>query len=446
MKPIVAIVGRPNVGKSTLFNRLIGERKAIVLDIPGVTRDRNFGDAHWQGKPFTVVDTGGFEPASDDGMLTHMRTQALLAIEEAELVIFVLDARDGLLEADREVAEILRRAGRRVIYVVNKIDGNKQDALTADFFALGVEDIHPISAEHGRGVGRLLDAIAEMLPDPEPESEDGDEDRITRVALIGRPNAGKSTLANRLLGENRMIVDSAPGTTRDAIDSRMHFGDREYLLIDTAGLRRKKKITYGTSEGFSAMRTLRAIDRCHVAVCMLDATDEITDQDAKVVGIAAEKGRAIVIVVNKWDAVEKDTKTAKRFQEEIERQIPFASFAPVVFISGLTGQRVHKLIEAIDRVREAHLLRIGTGQLNRWLEETLARHQPPVVGNRRLKFYYATQARVAPPTIVLSCNDPEAVHFSYQRFLVNQFRETFDVPGTPIRLHFRGKIDRHDEA
>ncbi|MEZ4431273.1 MAG: ribosome biogenesis GTPase Der [bacterium] len=445
MKPIVAIVGRPNVGKSTLFNRIIGERKAIVLDTPGVTRDRNFGDAHWQGKPFTVVDTGGFEPESEDNMLAHMRAQAMLAIEEAEIVVFVLDARDGLLDADREVAGILRRAERPVVYVVNKIDGHKQEALAAEFFALGVDDVHAISAEHGRGVGRLLDTIAALLPEPDDDADGDDEERVTRVALIGRPNAGKSTLANRLLGENRMIVDATPGTTRDAIDARMRFGDREYLLIDTAGLRRKKKIEYGTSEGFSAMRTLKAIDRCHVAVCMMDATDGITDQDARVVGVAAEKGRAIVIAVNKWDAVDKDHKTAQRFQELVERQIPFASFAPVVFISGMTGQRIPKLIEAIDRVRESHLQRIGTGQLNRWLEDTLARHQPPVVGNRRLKFYYATQARVAPPTIVLSCNDPEAVHFSYQRFLVNQFRETFDVVGTPVRLHFRGKVDRHDE-
>ena len=444
MKPIVAIVGRPNVGKSTLFNRLIGERKAIVLDTPGVTRDRNFGESRWQGKPFTVIDTGGFEPTSDDDMLTHMRGQAMLAIDEADVVVMVLDARDGLLEADREVAELLRRADRRVIYAVNKVDGKQQDALAAEFYALGIDGLHPISAEHGRGVGRLLDAIAKILPAPDPDAAD-DEERITRLALIGRPNAGKSTLANRLLGEERMIVTAVPGTTRDAIDAPLVHGDREYVLIDTAGLRRKKKIPRGTSEGYSAVRTLRAIDRCHVAICLLDATDGITDQDAKIVGIAADKGRALVLAVNKWDAVSKDSKTAKRFQEEVERQIPFANYAPVVFISGLTGQRVHKLLEEVDRVRAAHLLRIGTGVLNRWLEETVARHQPPVVRNRRLKFYYATQARVAPPTIVISCNDPEAVHFSYQRFLVNQFRQAFDVQGTPIRLVFKGKTDRFEE-
>lgn len=442
MKPIVAVVGRPNVGKSTLFNRLIGEKRAIVLDTPGVTRDRNFGDARWQGRHFTVVDTGGFEPASDDDMLTNMRKQALMAIDEAEVVIFVLDGRDGLLDADREVAELLRRAGRRVVYAVNKIDGRAHEQLAADFYALGVESLHPISAEHGRGVGRLLDAVAELLPVTAADDED---EGITRFALLGRPNAGKSTLANRLIGQNRMIVSEVPGTTRDAIDIPLEIEGRPYVLIDTAGLRRKKKIERGTSEGYSAVRTLRAMDRCHVAVILFDAVDGITDQDAKVAGIAAEKGRALVFAVNKWDAIDKDNKTAKRYADELARKVPFASYAPVVFMSGLTGQRVHRLIEQIDRVRAAHVTRISTGKLNRWLEQTLARHQPPVVRNRRLRFYYATQVRNAPPTIMLSCNDPEAVHFSYQRYLVNQFRETFDLPGTPVRLIFRGKDDRFEE-
>lgn len=444
MKPIVAIVGRPNVGKSTLFNRLIGEKKAIVLDTPGVTRDRNFGDARWQGRHFTVVDTGGFEPVSDDDMLGNMRAQALLAIDEAEVVLLVLDGRDGLLDADREVAELLRRADRKVVFAVNKIDGQSQEDLAAEFYALGVDALHLISAEHGRGVGRMLDALAALLPENADALADEDDD-VTRFALIGRPNAGKSTLANRLLGENRMIVSEVPGTTRDAIDIPLEIDGRRYLLIDTAGLRRKKKIPRGTSEGYSAVRTLRAMDRCHVAVCLFDALDGITEQDARVVGVAAEKGRALVFAVNKWDAVDKDPKSAQRFEAEIQRKIPFATYAPVVFMSGLTGQRVHKLVEQIDRVREAHRQRITTGRLNRWLEETTARHQPPVVRNRRLKFYYATQARTAPPTIVISCNDPEAVHFSYQRFLVNQFRESFDLPGTPVRLVFRGKVDRFEE-
>jgi len=414
-----------------------------VLDTPGVTRDRNFGDSRWQGHAFTVVDTGGFEPAADDDMLSNMRKQAMLAIDEAEVVIFVLDGRDGLLEADREVADLLRRAGRRVVYAVNKIDGRDHEELVADFYALGVESLDMISAEYGRGVGRMLDTVVRLLPSQDEQADD-DED-VTRVAIIGRPNAGKSTLTNRLLGENRMIVSEVPGTTRDAIDVPIEINGRQYLLIDTAGLRRKRRIQRGTSEGYSAVRTLRAMDRCHVAVCMFDAVDGPTEQDARIVGVAAEKGRAIVLAVNKWDAIEKDHKTAQHFDEELYRKVPFATWAPSVYMSGLTGQRVHKLIAQVDRVRAAHRERITTGRLNRWLESVLIRHQPPVVRNRRLRFYYATQARTAPPTIVLSCNDPEAVHFSYQRYLINQFRETFDLPGTPIRLRFKGKIDRHDE-
>ncbi|MCA9542469.1 MAG: ribosome biogenesis GTPase Der, partial [Myxococcales bacterium] len=286
--------------------------------------------------------------------------------------------------------------------------------------------------------------IVARLPEDD-ENEDEDAEGITRVALVGRPNVGKSTLTNRLLGEERMIVDSTPGTTRDAIDARLRVGDREYILIDTAGLRRKKKIDRGTSEGFSVVRTLKAMDRCHVAICLIDATVGVTDQDARVVGVAAEKGRALVLAVNKWDALEKDHKTAQQFRAQLELKLPFAAFAPVLFLSGLTGQRVHKLMDLVDEVRAAHLHRVPTAELNRWLELCVQRHQPPVVHGRRLKMYYATQARVAPPTVVVSCNDPEAVHFSYERYMQNQLREAFPLTGTPIRLHFRGKPDRHEE-
>lgn len=443
MKPLVAIVGRPNVGKSTLFNRLIGERRAIVLDTPGVTRDRNYGDARWGGAEFSVVDTGGFEPASQDGVISQMRAQAMLAIEEAEVVVFVADGREGLQRADEEVVTLLRRSHPNVIYAVNKIDGTKQEALAADFYALGVPHIHTISAEHGRGVGRMLDAIVDQLPDADEDDED--EDAITRFALVGRPNVGKSTMCNRLLGEDRMIVHDVPGTTRDAIDARLTFEGRTYTLIDTAGLRRKRGIDRKSSEGYSVVRTMRAMDRCHVAVALLDATEGVTDQDARIVGLAAEKGRGLILLVNKWDAVDKDPKSAQRFEEQLRMKLPFAAWAPVLFLSGLTGQRVHRLMPLIDKVRAAHQFREGTGPLNRWLEQCTQRHHPPVVKNRRVKFYYATQARTAPPTIVVSCNDPEAVHFSYQRFLVNQFREAFPVEGTPVRLVFRGKKDRHDE-
>jgi len=442
MIPLVAIVGRPNVGKSTLFNRLIGEKKAIVLDTPGVTRDRNYGEASWGGRNFSVVDTGGFEPKAEEGIVAAMRRQALLAVEEAELVLFVVDARSGLMEADREVADILRRGQVNVLYVVNKIDAKSQDELAFEFYELGAETLYTVSAEHGRGVGRLLDAVALELP---PTDVDDDDELITRVALVGRPNVGKSTLANRLLGDDRMIVSPIPGTTRDAIDERLFVDDREYRLIDTAGLRRKRGIDRKSSEGYSVVRTIRAIGRCHVAVALIDATEGVTDQDARIIGLAVEKGRAIVLVVNKWDAVEKDHKTAQRFQESLDLKLPFVNWAPVLFMSGLTGQRVHKLMGLVDDVREAHQFRVPTGELNRWLEQCLIKHQPPVVRNRRLRFYYATQVRIAPPTIMLSCNDPEAVHFSYKRFMVNQFRAGFKLEGTPIRLKFKGKKDRHDE-
>lgn len=446
MKPIVAIVGRPNVGKSTLFNRLVGERRAIVLDTPGVTRDRNYGDAEWLGNHFTVIDTGGFDPDVSEGIPAHMREQALMAVEQADVVILLCDARDGLLPADREVAGILRRSvPDKVIYVANKIDGSKQDGLSAEFYELGAEVVHAVSAEHARGIGDLLDAVLEKLPVPPPEAEDDDAGGVTRVALVGRPNVGKSTLANRLLGEERMIVSDIPGTTRDAIDARLDVGGREYLLIDTAGLRRKRGIRRGSSEGFSVMRTLRALDRCHVAIVMLDAAEGVTDQDARIVGLANEKGRAVVLAVNKWDAIEKDAKSAQRFTEQMHLKLPFATWAPGLYMSGLTGQRVHKLMSMVDAVREAHLFRCATGPLNRWLERALERHQPPVVRGRRIRLYYATQVRNAPPTVVLSCNDPDGIHFSYQRFLQNQFRETFPVEGTPIRLVFRGKTNPYTD-
>jgi GTP-binding protein len=444
VKPIVAIVGRPNVGKSTLFNRIIGERRAIVLDTPGVTRDRNYGDVWWEGRDFTVVDTGGFEPAVEHGVVARMREQAMLAIEEAEVVVFVMDAMAGPLPADYEVVELLRRSGRQVVYAVNKVDNPKRRDEMAEFYSLGVESLFPISAEHGLGVDDLVDAVAELLPEPEPLDEEAEE-RVARVALLGRPNVGKSTLANRLLGEDRMVVDSTPGTTRDAIDSPLRVGDREYLLIDTAGLRRRRGIDRMSAEGHSVMRTLRAIERCHVAVVLLDAIDGVTDQDARIVGLTEEKGRALVLVVNKWDAVEKDEKTTQKYMDELRLKLPFATYAPVLFISGLTGLRVHKLMELVDRVRDRHLFRATTGPLNRWLKECTERHSPPVVRGRRLKLYYATQTSIAPPTIMISCNYPDSVHFSYHRFLVNQFREAFDVEGTPIRLIFRARGERQED-
>ncbi len=437
MKPIVAIVGRPNVGKSTLFNRIVGKKSAIVLDTPGVTRDRNFGDATWAGIDFSVVDTGGFEPEAETGVVASMRRQAMLAIEEADVVVFVTDVQSGVVPADQEVARILRQSQAKVLLAVNKVDGQRQDMELGDFYRLGIDPMHAISAEHGRGVGLLLDAIAANLP-PYRDEEDEDEDEL-RVALLGRPNVGKSTLTNCLLGEERMIVDSTAGTTRDSIDSKLTYHGKDYTIIDTAGLRRSRGIDPKSSEGYSVMRTLRSIERCHVAVVLIDGPEGVTEQDAKIVGLAIEKGRGVVLAVNKWDAVEKDSNTAKRYQEQLEMKLPFANYVPVVFTSGLTGQRVAKLMETVDSVREAHKFRATTGLLNRWLKEATEKHSPPMVSGKRLRLYYATQARVAPPTIVVSCNDPDAVHFSYKRFLLNQFRESFPVEGTPVRLVFKGK-------
>lgn len=444
-RALVAIVGRPNVGKSTLFNRLVGAKKAIVLDTPGVTRDRHYGEARWAGPPFDVIDTGGFESGDGSSIVTQMREQALAAIEEADLVVFTVDGRAGITPDDAEVARLLRLSERPVVCAVNKLDGQKQEALVYEFYSLGLENILPISAEHGRGVGELFEEIDSQLG--LSEAYDGEEDERedeTRIAILGRPNAGKSTLTNRLLGEDRMIVDSTAGTTRDAIDAPIEVDGERFLLIDTAGLRRKSNIRRWSSEGFSVMRTLRAVERCHVAVVLIDATEGITDQDAKIIGLTHDKGRALVILVNKWDAVEKDHKTVETYRDQIERKLPFAGYAPILFISGLTGQRVHKLIGMVKHVRSHHLFRATTAPLNRWLEEVIQKHHPPTHKNKRLRLYYVTQPRNAPPTLVFSCNHPDAVHFSYQRYLVNQFREHFKLEGTPIRLQFRGKENPYD--
>ena len=445
MRALVAIVGRPNVGKSTLFNRLVGAKKAIVLDTPGVTRDRHYGEARWAGPPFDVIDTGGFESGDGSNIVTQMREQALAAIEEADLVVFVVDGRAGVTPDDIEVAHLLRISGRPVICAVNKLDGHKQEALMYEFYSLGLETLMPISSEHGRGVGDLLEEIDAKLELSERfPVMDEDQEGETRIALLGRPNVGKSTLTNRLLGEDRMIVDATAGTTRDAIDAPIEVDGERFLLIDTAGLRRKSNIRRKSSEGFSVMRTIRAIERCHVAVVLIDAVEGITDQDAKIIGLTHDKGRALIILVNKWDAIEKDHKTVEVYRDQIDRKLPFAGYAPILFTSGLTGQRVHKLIGLVKYVRQHHLFRATTAPLNRWLEEVLQHHHPPTHKNRRLRLYYVTQVRNAPPTLMFSCNHPDAVHFSYQRYLVNQFRAHFKLEGTPIRLQFRGKENPYD--
>ena len=444
MGTLVALVGRPNVGKSTLFNRMVGAKKAIVLNTPGVTRDRHYGEAHWSGPRFDLVDTGGFESKASNRIVTQMRAQALAAIEEADLVILVLDARAGVTPDDQEVAQLLRTSSRPVICAVNKIDGEKQSALMYEFYSLGLDHVLPISAEHSRGVGPLFELIEELLNlSEEPVIEEREDE--TRVALLGRPNVGKSTMTNRLLGEDRMIVDTTAGTTRDSIDAPLYVDDERYVLIDTAGLRRKSGIRRMSSEGFSVMRTLRAVERCHVAVVLIDAIEGVTDQDAKIIGITHDKGRGLVLLVNKWDAIEKDHKTVDVYREQIERKLPFAGYAPILFTSGLTGQRVHKLMSLVKTIRERHLFRAQTGPLNRWLDEVTQRHHPPTHKNKRLRLYYVTQVRTAPPTLVFHCNHPDAVHFSYQRYLVNQFRDKFGLKGVPIKLIFKGKDNPFDE-
>lgn len=435
MPPIVAIVGRPNVGKSTLFNRLLGRRKAIVEDFPGVTRDRHYAEVTRFGKPFLLIDTGGFEPASKDRLLTQMREQSQLAVDEADIILFLMDVREGLTPSDEEVAKMLRRIDKPVFYLVNKVDGEKQELLTADFFSLGIEKLHSISAEHGRGINDLITDLEQLLPAAvatnEPEKE-------VRMAIIGRPNVGKSSLVNRLLGYERVVANPTSGTTRDSIDTPFSYQDKRYVLIDTAGIRRKGKVSQSL-EKYSAVNALKAMDRAHVVLMVIDAVDGVTDQDLAVAGYAYEKGRALILVVNKWDLLEKDEKTMGLFVEEVRRRFKYLPFAPLVFVSALTGQRVAKIMATVAEVNEDFNRRIPTGELNRGLEEFTVKNPPPMARGRRIKFYYVAQAAVRPPTFVLFSNRPEDVHFSYQRYLSNCFREKFGFDRVPIRIQFKGR-------
>ncbi|MGM0574324.1 MAG: ribosome biogenesis GTPase Der [Myxococcota bacterium] len=548
-KPVIAIVGRPNVGKSTLFNRLVGRREAIVEDQPGVTRDRHYGDGEVLGRRFIVIDTGGFEPEADEGMLPAMRRQAEIAIAEADVVIAMYDGREGLLPTDREVARVLGRADKPVFHAVNKIDGARHEALVAEFWEMGVDSLHSMSAQHGPGVYDLMAEVLEVLPEEDAAAERRAAE-ATRVAVIGKPNVGKSTLINRLLGEERLLVSDVPGTTVDSIDTWLqrppdrralataetrleearaaleaararegrggigpggapspagppdeqddgvivHWaggdqaewqedaegfevdptvqdidiedarwqapGDLEaaeeavaaaeteleaarraqrYLLIDTAGIRRRKWMRTDL-ERRSVVRSFKAIDRAEVCLLLVDATVGVTEQDAKLAGMIQDKGRACVILVNKWDAVsDKDTYTAGRYVKELREALKFVSYAPIVFISALSGQRVHRILGAVDRVKVNYTRRIATGPLNRWLAATVRHHQPPVHRGRRLRVYYASQVTTAPPTVLLSVNEPKLLHFSYKRFLVNQLRQQYDFEGTPLRLVVRGR-------
>ncbi len=438
-KPIVAIVGRPNVGKSMLFNKLTGRRTAIVEDTPGVTRDRLYGESEWNGRTFTLVDTGGIEPEGGSELLRFMRRQAEIAIEAADVVILVVDVTVGLTAADSAVASLLQRAKKPTVVAVNKCDSvGPVNPDVYEFYALGLGDPIEVSAVHGHGTGDLLDACVAFFPPEEEIEEDGE--RI-KVAMIGKPNVGKSSLLNRILGEERTIVSSIPGTTRDAIDSDFDNAWGSYRFIDTAGMRRKSKVD-GAIERYGNLRSIAAIERSDVCLILLDANEGVTEQDTKIAGLAHEAGKACVLVVNKWDAVEKETGTMARLTEDVRRSLPYMSYAPIVFLSALTGARVDKLFEQINIAANAAAMRITTGTLNGILEDATARVQPPSDKGRRLKIYYMTQAGVKPPHFVIFCNDARLFHFSYQRYLENQIRAVFGLVGTPIRLTIRQKGDK----
>lgn len=438
-KPIVAIVGRPNVGKSTLFNKLIGERIAIVEDTPGVTRDRLYGNCEWQNHAFLLIDTGGIEPHENDGLLRHMRQQAQLAIDTADAIIFVTDIRSGVTAQDADIATMLMRSGKPIVLVVNKVDnvGNMPLELY-DFYSLGLGEPYPVSSVHGHGTGDMLEQVCTYLPKTNTDEDEGD--RIT-VAVIGKPNVGKSSLVNYILGEERMIVADIAGTTRDAVDSEVNNEYGKFTFTDTAGLRKRGKVEDGV-ERYSVLRSLAAVERSRVCVILIDATTGFTEQDSKVAGFAHEQGKACIIAVNKWDSVDKDDKTMEAMRKKLENDFSFMSYAPFVFISAKTGQRVNKLFEMIKDVDSQNAMRITTGMLNDLLARATARVQPPSDKGKRLKIYYMTQISTRPPTFVCFVNSTQLFHFSYQRYIENQIRETFGLSGTPVRIISRERGEK----
>ena len=439
LKPLVAIVGRPNVGKSMLFNKLTGQRLSIVEDTPGVTRDRLYAPCEWRGRSFDLVDTGGIEPGTDDQILAFMREQAEIAIQNATVIIFVCDIKSGLTASDYDVAKMLLKSGKPVVLAVNKMDQvGRTNPDIYEFYNLGLGDPIAVSAVHGHGTGDLLDACFDYFP---PEEEEEEEDDVIKVAIIGKPNVGKSSLLNRILGEERVIVSNVAGTTRDAVDSYFENSEGKYRFIDTAGMRKKSKVD-DPIEKFSVLRATMAIERCDVCLIMIDANEGVTEQDTKVAGLAHEAGKACIIVVNKWDAVEKDDKTMDRMREAVRRDLSYMTYAPIVFISALTGQRVNRLFQLINYVNDQAAMRITTGMLNTVLADATQRVQPPSDKGRRLKIFYMTQVGVRPPHFVCFCNDAKLFHFSYQRYLENQIRTTFGLEGTPIRLTIRQKSDK----
>jgi GTP-binding protein len=453
-RPLVALVGRPNVGKSTLFNRLAGRRAAIVEDVPGVTRDRNYADVDWEGRALSVVDTGGFEPESRDRLMAQVREQAQLAVDEAAAIVLVVDGREGLTSVDRAVAELLRRAGKPLFVAVNKVDSERTegDLPIAEFYELGFGDVHALSAEHGRGVGELRDAIVERLalpPAPPPPEDAPEPEEVTeeerprgdvRLAVVGRPNVGKSTFVNALLGEERFVVSDVPGTTRDAIDSLVEHRGRRFVVTDTAGIRRKRSIAQKV-EAYSVVRAMRAIDDAEVVACLLDATEAGVEQDARLLGMVVEKGKALVVVVNKWDVAEREGATQDWYRKELAKRLPFVSFAPMVFVSAKERRGVTRVLEKAERLVEQYRARFPTPQLNELLVALQEEHPAPLAKGHPVKLYYVAQVAYAPPTFVIQCSRPEAIGDAYRRFVENRFREAFGLE-TPMRLVFKERRRR----
>ena len=438
-RPLVAIVGRPNVGKSTFFNKISGKRISIVEDTPGVTRDRVYADVEWLGRKFTLIDTGGIDPRSEDVLLKQMRRQAEIAMDTADVICFFTDARAGLTQDDQEVAELLRKTRKPLLLVVNKVDHAGLNDDVYEFYNLGLGDPISISSVNMLGLGDLLEEIVKLLPPADPEEED-EAEHVVQLAVVGRPNVGKSSLVNRLLGKERVMVSNIPGTTRDAIDSRFTAPDgTEYNIIDTAGIRRKRVIEDESLERYSVLRSIAAIKRCDVALMLIDAQDGVTEQDTKIAGLVHEEGKACVVVVNKWDAIEKETNTMEQYRKQVLEDLKFMDYAPVLFVSGMTGQRVHTVLDMVSQAYAQYTKRVPTGVLNDVLADAQASLQPPATNGRRLKIYYGTQQHVAPPTFILFVNDEELMHFAYQRYLENFLRKTFDFTGTPIRLVLRAK-------
>lgn len=442
-KTVVAIVGRPNVGKSTLFNRILGRNLAIVEDTPGVTRDRNYANAEWDGKRFLLIDTGGFEPETVDPMYSKMREQTTLAIEEADIILFLMDGRDGLLPADIEVATLLRSSGKPVIYAVNKVDGTRHEGLLTDFYQLGIDTFYPISAQHGVGYSDFMDKLSELIPASAEEPEDP-ENAPPRVAILGRPNVGKSSFVNSLIGGERMIVSPVAGTTRDAVDSEYQYYGRKYILVDTAGIRSRGRVSQGV-EKYSVMRAAKSLAHADVALVLIDANEGVTEQDERIAGLVNEEGKGLILVLNKWDLVPDKEDAYKKFMNDVRLRLKFADYAPVLTVSAMTHQRVTKVFDEIDKVIAESTKRISTADLNGVLARLTANHEPPLFRGKRVKYYYITQVGVKPPTFIVFVNFPDGVHFSYLRYIENTLRESFGFQGTPIRIFAKRRREDNRE-